>query len=70
MNKTCKPVGKGGHRNIFCPYYNECLNYAIQEYWEDWNCTSCENVANEEAKPEMRMTVSGSVPYYELLLDS
>jgi hypothetical protein len=32
---------KSGERNIHCPYYNSCLDYAVKGYWRSWDCSQC-----------------------------
>ncbi|MBW1784057.1 MAG: hypothetical protein JRL30_25375 [Deltaproteobacteria bacterium] len=38
--KGC-PVPRRGERNIFCPYYGDCLDYAVQIQWHAFNCSRC-----------------------------
>ncbi len=28
-------------RNVFCPYYNSCLDNAVRKNLPGWDCTSC-----------------------------
>ena len=28
-------------RNVFCPYYRDCLNDAVRKNLPGWDCTSC-----------------------------
>jgi hypothetical protein len=35
------PIPAKGERNIFCPYYDNCLDYAVQDWWNSWNCSQC-----------------------------
>ena len=35
------PIPARGERNIYCPYYNNCLDYAVQDWWDSWNCSQC-----------------------------
>jgi hypothetical protein len=35
------PIPAKGERNIFCPFYNGCLDYAIKDFWDSWNCSQC-----------------------------
>jgi hypothetical protein len=37
-----KWLGKGrGKRNIYCPHYDACLNFAIASGWRRWHCEHC-----------------------------
>lgn len=31
------------HRSLFCPYYRECLNFAVAKGWQGWSCSKCEH---------------------------
>lgn len=41
MDRKAKPIPKTGERNIYCPYYGGCLDYAVDHSWESWNCSVC-----------------------------
>jgi hypothetical protein len=34
--------GVEGHRNLFCSYYDACLDQAVKKGWNSWSCTRCE----------------------------
>lgn len=38
------------HRNLWCPFYDGCLDYAIDREWQSWSCSSC-RYKNLESKP-------------------
>jgi hypothetical protein len=52
-----KPVQSKGYRNVFCPYYRNCLDHASKKHWEYWSCFSCrhkhlqESIADEFVSP-------------------
>lgn len=66
METNMNPARNKGERNIFCPFYSDCLNTAIRKQWSDWNCASCDHRANREAEPEIPLNVNYGVAYYEL----
>ncbi len=35
------PVCQSGSKNVFCPYYERCLDYAAEKNWGYWNCSVC-----------------------------
>jgi hypothetical protein len=35
--------GIEGHRNLFCNYYDACLDEAVRRGWNSWTCTRCSN---------------------------
>ncbi len=41
MIVDAKPIQIEGERNVFCPYYKGCLEYAAKNYWDFWNCKQC-----------------------------
>ena len=34
--------GVEGHRNLFCNFYDNCLDEAVKKGWTSWTCTRCE----------------------------
>jgi len=33
--------GVEGHRNLFCNFYDACLDEAVKQGWNSWSCTRC-----------------------------
>lgn len=33
--------GVEGHRNLFCNFYDACLDEAVKRGWNSWTCTQC-----------------------------
>jgi hypothetical protein len=33
--------GVEGHRNLFCGFYDSCLDEAVKKAWNSWTCTRC-----------------------------
>jgi hypothetical protein len=33
--------GVEGHRNLFCAFYDPCLDEAVKRGWNSWTCTRC-----------------------------
>jgi hypothetical protein len=65
MTSDRTPVRRNGERNVFCPFYNSCLDYVVKQSWEDWTCFQCLNQFNDMGKPELQLTVSYSIAYYD-----
>jgi hypothetical protein len=63
MNKERNPLWRKGNRNIFCPFYSECLDDAIEGSWEDWDCDDCRYKLNYENRPWVYLTVRESIEY-------
>jgi hypothetical protein len=66
MKPQYNPVHKRAERNVFCPYYANCLDYAIEEAWEYWGCCDCSQRFNQAGRPEFRFTVSDETEYFDL----
>lgn len=66
MNLNAKPVCDYGDRNIFCPYYDDCLDYVVDCDWEAWNCASCPYNQLRYPIIETEGTIDHEIPYYEL----
>lgn len=69
MNPKCNPVHKKGNRNLFCPYYGDCLDYVIEKFWKDWDCGECPHKMRQDARREIQFTVNDTMPYYELAVE-
>jgi hypothetical protein len=63
------PSHKNGVRNVFCPYYRECLDYAITKTWDYWACLECRFVGSRQFTEELIITNRESDLYYTLPLD-
>ena len=54
MQANSNPVNATGKKNVFCPYYKECLTYACKKYWKYWSCLDCEH-------KQRRRTITGNL---------
>jgi ribosomal protein L37AE/L43A len=61
-----KPIAERGRRNVYCPHYRACLDYAVRESWDVWRCGKCKYVSTEEPREEIFYGNEGTVPYYSL----
>ena len=34
--------GVEGHRNLFCSFYDGCLDEAVRKGWNSWTCVRCQ----------------------------
>lgn len=69
MKRKPKPIIGSGHRNVFCPFYGECLDNAVKKSWPDWECGNCRHKDTEECHPDSHFTASNAVDFYELPVD-
>ena len=60
------PTYKKGERNIFCPHYCKCLDFAIYKSWEFWACFDCSQKTNQQPINEYPCTRNDSVLYHSL----
>ncbi len=60
------PVAKKGERNLFCPNYCQCLDFAIMKAWDCWACTDCKLRANAQYYDDFPATNSETVLYHSL----
>jgi hypothetical protein len=65
MDPKANPIHKQGERNIFCPYYNNCLDYAVKRSWQSWNCSQCPHKLIQSIA-ECEYEVNDAGPYYDL----
>ncbi len=70
MNMECNPINENGQRNVFCPYYGECLDYAIKMAWKCWQCTDCPQRMNQDARPEIECVGSDWNEVYEIAFEA
>lgn len=69
MKPRHNPVHKRGERNVFCPQYGDCLDYAVQRAWEYWGCSECQERNNEGARPEPGLASSDWSEVFDLPLE-
>ncbi len=60
------PIRAQGHRNVFCPYYNGCLDHAAKHYWKYWSCLKCQHKQEQKAVSEVLLSSGSEYPYYSL----
>jgi hypothetical protein len=41
MELNPNPICKKGERNIYCPFYSDCLDHAVNQFWRYWSCFQC-----------------------------
>jgi len=67
MDQNPKPIHKNGEKNVFCPYYKNCLNHAATLRWENWDCSKCPH--KQTIQPiKTDQAADGFHPYDELPL--
>jgi len=66
MARKRHPVYKKGDRNALCPHYNDCLDEAVQKYWEFWNCGKCQHKMSRDPDLDMMHTMNDSIVFYDL----
>jgi hypothetical protein len=66
MGEKAKPTPGRGERNIYCPYYGDCLDSAVDLSWQSWNCSECQHKMTRQAITQRDCLMSNPVTYYEL----
>jgi hypothetical protein len=66
VKKNLNPVHRRGERNYFCPFYCDCLNYAIDKSWDYWVCFDCQHKTSKEINEDIPFTTDVSMPFYDL----
>lgn len=69
MDRDRMPSPRRGERNIFCPCYNECLDYAVKRAWVQWTCLQCGQRFEREPLEEGSFSSQDQVCYYDVLLE-
>ena len=60
------PVFKKGERNLFCPNYCQCLDFAIHKSWEFWACFECRHKGDVQMFDNYPATNNDAVLYHTL----
>ncbi|MCF8051139.1 MAG: hypothetical protein K9L59_07870 [Desulfobacterales bacterium] len=61
MERDVNPLNEDGSRNLFCPQYRQCLDYAVTNQWLFWSCEGC--VHRHEAEPFTDGLLTCAEPY-------
>ena len=69
MKPAHNPKHEKGDRNVYCPYYGDCLDYAIEVSWQYWNCGECLEKANQAAMPDFQFRSSDTIDYLDIPLE-
>jgi hypothetical protein len=69
MQMEAHPRPKRGKRNIFCPYYAGCLDYAAHSRWMGWSCRKCRYQSLRVPIGESIQTIRHGPITYELPQD-
>lgn len=65
MDAKANPVPEKGERNVFCPFYSDCLDLAVEHKWDSWHCFRCpfRSVIEEENITDFPIA-SCDMPYH------
>jgi hypothetical protein len=66
MQPHSNPLHIQGEKNVFCPYYNECLNHACKNKWKYWACRDCRYRRKREAVTATLVSPQDYDGYYPL----
>ncbi|MBW1739646.1 MAG: hypothetical protein JRJ42_00765 [Deltaproteobacteria bacterium] len=65
MKSRPNPIHKSGTRNVFCPYYEKCLDHAVERRWRYWKCSECPHKLRQQPLSH-NVTIHAPNPCYEL----
>lgn len=60
------PIHKNGSRNVFCPYYDDCLSHAARLHWESFTCFECRHQMMHQSGVEGPFLTGDTSPYYTI----
>jgi len=66
MQPKPNPVNDTGEKNIYCPYYDFCLNHAAHNLWNAWKCSDCAYKTEKKAFSNLQIRDHESAPLYTL----
>ena len=66
MDAKANPIPKPGKRNVCCFCYNECLDYAVNCFWQSWNCSQCPSRLIKQSITEWEYEFNDADSYYGL----
>jgi len=66
MDHNQNPIHTKGDRNIFCPYYRNCLDYAVELRWKYWACLDCQHKKRGDFLTDVLLLPMDTGPYYSL----
>jgi hypothetical protein len=66
MKTDANPLCEIGERNALCPYYEGCLDHAVQCRWPFWDCSFCPHKSKTQALADPPM-VKDPDPEYPIV---
>jgi hypothetical protein len=66
MDQKANPIPKRGDRNVCCPFYNDCLDYAVKGSWQTWNCSQCPHKLTRQSITLRGYVLNNTDPCYDL----
>ena len=66
MHEDAKPLCRHGERNIYCEFYEACLDFAVKKLWQKMSCESCLHKTNRNGFSSFEYTIDGDMPYYQV----
>ena len=60
------PIHSSGKKNIFCPHYRTCLNHAVKNTWDSWECDNCVYKSIKEPLKDIQILIHDDSPYYSV----
>ena len=69
MKPNGNPLCRSGDRNALCPYYEGCLDHAVERHWRFWDCSICPHRSKKKSLGDAPM-VKDPNPEYHIVSES
>ena len=66
MELSINPVHSFGERNIYCPHYCICLDHAVINSWDSWECDNCVYKDIKESLKNIQIMNHDDFPFYSV----
>jgi hypothetical protein len=62
--EPCSASEEGPYKNALCPYYDQCLDLAVEENWPQFTCEAC---SFQNSHAQIKPNALEMMGYYSLL---
>jgi hypothetical protein len=66
MKSKRNPIHKKGDRNALCPHYGGCLDLAVENAWEFWDCCQCHHRLSRDPSLDIFSPGDDDSYYYDI----
>ena len=69
MDANANPIPESGERNVYCPFYSNCLDLAVRYGWESWGCAECPHKLTRSSHTEYEYECNHTDTHFDLPAD-